>query len=177
MTYFLSQTEHVHCFPTGGRRKKILLATGPRDKYCIVTTSQQVEQCHVGNLGSSKTGKSKGSPETKSSYCLWIPFFKGLTCMNQLMSLHCISLTKCLATELTHEIFDSCMKSTFDTRVKTVKGIWDNSKSHITNKQGNQTSRSTTASLVNFYPNHAITSVRKLIQEELMWETKFWNGK
>lgn len=28
--------------------------------------------------------------------------------MNQLVSLHCVSLAERLATELTHEIFDSC---------------------------------------------------------------------
>ena len=41
--------------------------------------------------------------------------------MNQLMSLHRISLTKRLATELAHEIFDSCMKSTFTIRVKSLR--------------------------------------------------------
>lgn len=41
--------------------------------------------------------------------------------MNQLVSLHCISLTERLATELTHEIFDSCMKSTFGTCESSLK--------------------------------------------------------
>lgn len=41
--------------------------------------------------------------------------------MNQLVSLHCISLTECLATQLTHEIFDSCMKCTFGTCESSLK--------------------------------------------------------
>lgn len=53
--------------------------------------------------------------------------------MNQLVSLHRISLAECLATELTHEIFDPCMKSTFGTCEKQPKGIWDNSEFCISN--------------------------------------------
>lgn len=41
--------------------------------------------------------------------------------MNQFVSLHCVSLAECLATELTHEIFDSCMKSTFGTCESSLK--------------------------------------------------------
>lgn len=40
MTYFLSQTEHVHCFPTGGRGKGNLLATAPKGEYHIVSSSR-----------------------------------------------------------------------------------------------------------------------------------------
>lgn len=41
--------------------------------------------------------------------------------MNQLVSLHCVPLAECLATELTHEIFDSCMKSTLGTCESSLK--------------------------------------------------------
>jgi len=39
VTYFLSQTEHVHCFPTGGRWKGTLLATAPKDEHRIISIS------------------------------------------------------------------------------------------------------------------------------------------
>lgn len=41
MTYFLSQTEHVHCFPTGGRWKENLLATAPKSEYHTASSSRR----------------------------------------------------------------------------------------------------------------------------------------